>query len=357
MSNCNTGLIKYFELKIYIRLISVSLLLIFTSACSESNKPYQASSAATDKSPNVTIGITNSPPCWLLLIADKNGYFEQQGLNVTTVKFPSGKRALQGMFDGKVDIAATAEGPVVFNSMTRQDLSIISTIGTSTNDNIIVARKDRGILSPKDLIGKRVATQEGSAAHFYLHLFLVKHGILDKEIDQGFMKVERLPKALIRGEVDAISTREPYYSEAMNNLGTNALDFHTPGLYLKSYVLVAFNTYIKNNPDILKRILTALTQAEQFFNKDKQKTYAIISEALELSIGRITSIFANLDLGISLDQALILKLEDEARWVVNNKLTASSTVPNYLNFISLDALRKVNPEAVTIIDGRTTLSH
>ena len=100
-----------------------------------------------------------------------------------------------------------------------------------------------------------------------------------------------------------------------------------------------------------------MTQAEQFFNNNTQKTYAIISEALELSIDRITSTFANLDLGISLDQALILKLEDEARWVVNNKLTASSTVPNYLNFISLDALRKVNPEAVTIIDGRTRLSH
>ena len=52
---------------------------------------------------------------------------------------------------------------------------------------------------------------------------------------------------------------------------------------------------------------------------------------------------------VSLPQALIIAMEDEARWRIENKLTDKTTVPNYLDFIYTDALEAVNPEAVTVI--------
>jgi NitT/TauT family transport system substrate-binding protein len=46
---------------------------------------------------------------------------------------------------------------------------------------------------------------------------------------------------------------------------------------------------------------------------------------------------------------LILALEDEARWAISNKLTDRTDMPNYLNYVYLDAIRSVAPSAVTII--------
>ena len=52
---------------------------------------------------------------------------------------------------------------------------------------------------------------------------------------------------------------------------------------------------------------------------------------------------------ISLDQSLLINIESEARWAINNNLTDATEVPNYLDYIYLDALEEVRPNAVTII--------
>lgn len=327
----------------------VGLFLLLISACDNPNDLTTSQKESINLTHSVRLGISHTPPSWLTHIAEHNGYFKEQGLNVIYTSFPSGKRALNGMFRGEVDIAVTAEGPIVFNSLERQDFSIIATIGTSSNDNVIAARKDRGIQTPNDLKGKTVAIQSASAAHFYLHLFLLKYKLSEKDIIQSFLKVEHLPLALASGEADAISTREPYLSEAVTMLGANAIVFETPGLYLKSYELAAFNTYIKDNPEVLYKLINALLLAEQFVKNNKDQAVAIFASKFGLSKERVTATLKYLDLSVVLDQSLILKLEDEARWATQNKLTDGQVVPNYLEYIHIDALNKTNPELMTIV--------
>ena len=50
-----------------------------------------------------------------------------------------------------------------------------------------------------------------------------------------------------------------------------------------------------------------------------------------------------------LDQTILMSLEDEARWAMREELTDKKKVPNYLDFIYVDALEQVKPETVTII--------
>ncbi|MCK5329769.1 MAG: nitrate ABC transporter substrate-binding protein, partial [Candidatus Marinimicrobia bacterium] len=52
---------------------------------------------------------------------------------------------------------------------------------------------------------------------------------------------------------------------------------------------------------------------------------------------------------VILEQTMLITFEDQSRWAIENNLTDITQVPNYLNYIYLDALEKVNPEAVTII--------
>jgi len=54
------------------------------------------------------------------------------------------------------------------------------------------------------------------------------------------------------------------------------------------------------------------------------------------------------DFSVSLDQAMIITMEDEARWAIKIKLTDQTKIPNYLNFIYFNALEKVKKDAVTI---------
>ncbi len=52
---------------------------------------------------------------------------------------------------------------------------------------------------------------------------------------------------------------------------------------------------------------------------------------------------------LMLDQTILMSLEDEARWAMREGLTDKKEIPNYLDFIYVDALEQVKPETVTII--------
>jgi NitT/TauT family transport system substrate-binding protein len=52
---------------------------------------------------------------------------------------------------------------------------------------------------------------------------------------------------------------------------------------------------------------------------------------------------------LSLDQALLITMEDEARWMIGSKLTDQNQVPNFLPYLNGEALARVKPQAVNII--------
>ena len=52
---------------------------------------------------------------------------------------------------------------------------------------------------------------------------------------------------------------------------------------------------------------------------------------------------------LSLDQSLILAMEDEGRWMIRNNLTDAETVPDYRKYLSTDSLERVSPGSVKLI--------
>ena len=327
-------------------LLTLILTVFSLMSCDVKTKTTDGENLVIEK---VRMGITNTPPSWLALIADEMNFYKKHALDVKVISFKSGKRALNGLFAGEVDIATTSEGPVVFNSMRRNDFSVFATIGSSSNDNIIVAARDRGISSPQDLKGKRIATQSMSSSHFYMHLFLLQNGLSKHTVKPFFMKVEALPQALYSKKVDAISTREPFYSEAMSLLGDNAISFETPGLYLKSFQLVGFNDYLIKNTSIQIKVLKSLLEAENYLKNNEAEVIELLAKRLSISKGNVKKSLSTLNLSVRLEQSLILNMEDEARWIITNKLEKNTQMPNFLNYISTKALRRVKPDAVSII--------
>ncbi len=55
------------------------------------------------------------------------------------------------------------------------------------------------------------------------------------------------------------------------------------------------------------------------------------------------------EFAVILPQAMLIAFEDQARWRIKRGLTDATEVPNYLNYIYMDALEEVKPEAVSII--------
>lgn len=297
----------------------------------------------------VRLAVALQPSSALAIIASENGYFGDEGLDVTLSTSVSGKRALAALLVGEVDAATTAQVPIVLAAFEHSNFSTVAAIASLTNVERVVARADRGIAKPADLRAKRVATQRGSAVHFFLHMFLLKNGLSEKDIELSFLKAEELPGALERGTIDAFSMREPYVSQATALLGDRAVVFMEPGIYFRTEHLAVSNHYITLKPGGVHKMIRALLRAEEFARTDPEGAVRIVAAALKVRQSKLASSWPEFRLKVGLDQSILSSMEDQAMWAIGARLTDKSQFPNFLPFIHVECLEAVRPEAITVI--------
>ncbi|MBF0539295.1 MAG: NrtA/SsuA/CpmA family ABC transporter substrate-binding protein [Nitrospirae bacterium] len=295
------------------------------------------------------IGVSREPLSALVMIAQENGYFLKNGLDMTVKYYEGGHVAISGMFEGKSNFSTGADNMVVFNSLKRHDFSVIATIATSDNDQRIVGRKDRGILRPDDLRGKGVAMVKGTGGHYFLYLLLLKHGMSEDDIHLSLKDPTDAFKALIDGDMDAISIREPYVTQAVEALGDNAIVFEEPRLMVKNYDIVATNAFLNKRPEAVKKMLKALIQAEEFAANNQQQAVSIVAKRLGLETTVVARLLSEMRLKVFLEQSMLTRFEDIAQWMIKDKIVNTTEMPNYIELIHIDSLLSVKPEAVTVI--------
>jgi NitT/TauT family transport system substrate-binding protein len=297
----------------------------------------------------VTIAYSATTDAVLAEVAHVKGYFLQEGLEVTPHLHPYGKRALEDLLAGKADFATVAEIPVMFAIMKGAKLSVIATIQSSNTDNAIVARRDRGILTLGDLKGKKIATTFGTTSDFYLDVILGVQGISRKNVEVVDIKAEEMANALAHGNIDAVSTFAPYATFAQKKLGNLAITLQDMDLYRWTFNVVAAQEYISENPGKVRKMLRALVKAEEFVRENPAEAQKIVAGFNGIETGIVRDIWSDTSFKVTLDQSLILALEDESEWAIRHGLTNAKKVPNYLDFIYFDGLSAVKPSAVRIL--------
>ena len=296
------------------------------------------------------IGVQDNTVCALVCLAQGKGYFADESLRVETVPYPSGKVALKAMLSGEVDVATAADMPIMSHSFERADYALFCTIASTDNGAWIIARRDKGIETPGDLRGKRIATQQNSAVHFFMSMFLRKHGIGEDVVEIRYLKAVDLPGALLTGDIDAFSMRNPFIETAKRALGDNAVEFFAADIYRQTFNLVAKRALIDARREALARMLKALTRAEEFVVRNSQD--AMVTTAAVMGEGRLAEVEADWSrytYQVSLDQSLFVTLEDQARWAISRLGLAADAMPNYLDYVDVTVLDAVKPSAVTVI--------
>jgi len=297
----------------------------------------------------VTIAYSATTDAVLAEVAHIRGYYREEGLEAVSHMHPYGKPALKEVLEGKADFATVAETPVMFAIMKGEQISIIATIQTSRKVNAIIARKDKGILTPGDLKGRKIAATLGTTSDFFLDAILATHGISKKTVEIIDLKAEEITAALSKGDVEAASAFSAYISLAQRELGSRGITFYDENIYTSTFNVVTKQEFIRKNPEKVKKMLRALVKAEEFIKQNPEEARKIVAGFSGTDIAIVHDIWANTSFSVSLDQSLLLALEDESRWAIKQGLTSSAKAPNYLDFIYLDGLTSVKPNAVRIL--------
>ena len=93
----------------------------------------------------------------------------------------------------------------------------------------------------------------------------------------------------------------------------------------------------------------ALVEAEKFMRQNPAEAQQIVADVSGMDREALQRQWPDNTFRVTLDQSLLLALEDESRWAIKGGLTKETKVPNYLDFIYLDGLASVKPKAVKIL--------
>ena len=294
------------------------------------------------------VGVSPTGVVSLICLADTQGFYKKQGLDVVIKEYEAGSLAANGLVEDKVDIAAAAEFVFVLQSLKHPDLRMSATICMGSDIELIV-RKDHGIARPEDLKGKRVAVTRGSAGEFFLNTYLIFNRIPSRRVQFVNYKPSEMVKAMAEGTIDAALSWLPHTIEMMRQLGGNGA--HWPAQSGQDYyeALFAKEGLLKKQPKAMEQFLAALVEAEEFLTKHSDRAEPILVNRLKIDEDLFRAIRSRTHFQLRLSQDMLVLMEREAKWAIRNNLVKKKEMLNYLDFIYFDALEKVKPEAVSIV--------
>ena len=200
------------------------------------------------------------------------GFYRDAGLDVTLVQGNGSGNTAQLVANGRSEIAY-ADAVAVSQLIAKgAPMKVLSTVYQS-NPNEVSALKKTGIKSVKDLAGKKVGVPSGSSQTTMLPLLLKANNLKESDVNLINMPPTAMVPSLLQGQVDAILGSVDSYQIQLEAQGaqTDNFMFADHGVPTVSTSIFASDSYIKNNPEVIKKFIAASLKGWYFALDNPEK--------------------------------------------------------------------------------------
>ena len=226
----------------------------------------------------IRFGFQNSSWGSIGMIADSADTFKKAGADVKIFRFDSGKTTRDAMISGRVDAGVIGATPFIIGAAKGQMEAIgLALYGAKTL--AVVASLKSGVNSIKELKGKRVGSQFGSATdHVFKAKILPKAGLSEKDVQMVNVRFQNHVSALAAGSIDAFAGVEPFVTVCeVNKLGKSLTDF-TP-YDLEPVILAANKAVVEKNRDGMVGFVRGYLAAVKIFDDNRAEATKIVLES------------------------------------------------------------------------------
>ena len=232
--------------------------------------------ASAQAQTKVSVGVTGSATDVGLWVADKKGFFKDEGIEVTFTTFDSAARMISLLGTKELDVGAGGHSAGLFNAVGRGiDIRIVadkSQNATGRGSQKLLVRKDLidsgRYKTYADLKGMKVAQSApgGSAATVILK-FLEKGGLNPDDVENVYMAFPQMGVALQNKALDAALPAEPAVSSALRLGGIVAVanDYDVYPVHQISEILYSGN-FATRDPEIARKFMRAFLRGVRYHN-------------------------------------------------------------------------------------------
>ena len=235
----------------------------------------------------VTLGVGGKPLLYYLplTIAERKGFFKEQGLEVEINDFGGGAKSLQALVGGSVDVVTGAYEHTIRMQAKGQDVVAVTELGRFPAI-VIAVKKDKAgqIKSAADFKGLKIGvTAPGSSTALTAQYAMVKAGL--KPSDAAIIGVgsgASAVAAMKKGEIDVISHLDPVIAkleadgdiqvliDTRTEAGTRALF----GGSNPAATLYTKKDFIEKNPQTTQRLVNAFVKSLKWLQTAKPEDIA-----------------------------------------------------------------------------------
>lgn len=240
----------------------------------------EESSEAPEKVVIGTQGLMN-----LETYAELEGLIEKHmdGTKVEFKNFNAGKDLNQAFAADEIDFGVLGASPVAVAWSSDIDYQVIYSTAILTNTEAMVAKKDSGINSVKDLEGKTIATTFTSTTHYsLLSVLTVKNVDVDK-VKIVDMEPDKIVAAWQRGDIDAAYTWNPALGTMKADGGkviVTSGEVGDMGYPVADFAVVR-TEFAEKYPAYVTKYLQGILDAEKVFADTPGKVYKSFGKHFE----------------------------------------------------------------------------
>lgn len=276
------------------------------SGCSSSSSSTPASSTPAGPSgttgssstaaptTTITIGLPNSTPSFAnsdVAVAQAEGYFAQEGLNVKVDDLSSGVPVVQGVVGGSLNIGASSIEPVV-NAASQG--APIQVVGSYANKLTVDMVTPKTIASPAALRGQRLGIQQvGAFREVMTRMVIEGEGLTTSDVTYVPSSSSAYISELLAGEIQSgVLQEEQTVTALKKDANLHVLvnyDQADPDYFYGTYVVS--KSWLAGNQATLEKFLTAITMAHRFMYKNEAATVSVVAKNTGDSAATITKAY------------------------------------------------------------------
>ncbi|WP_460801960.1 ABC transporter substrate-binding protein [Microbacterium sp. GXF6406] len=252
-------------------LAAITAGALVLTGCTDSDAPATGSGGDSGSSADltpITVGVIPIADTAALYVGEAEGFFEEQGLDLTIETATGGAAIVPAVVSGDYDFGFSNTLSLMVAADQGLDIQMVSaavgTTGDTTKDmGAVIAKPGSGISSPADLAGKKVSSNSvGNINDTVVRSVVDENGADSSTISFVEVPFPDAIAAVENDQVDAAFVVEPFV--------TSALD---AGLDVITYAYADFDTnldiaaYFSLNSidaDLLEKFQTAMTKSLEF---------------------------------------------------------------------------------------------
>jgi NitT/TauT family transport system substrate-binding protein len=228
----------------------------------------------------LTVGTTGSSSDAPFFIADKKGYFADEGLRVKIIRFDSAAKMVPSLGTGELDVGSGATSAGLYNAAKRGvDIKIVADKARAAKGygfESILLRKDLAengkVGGLKGFKGLKVAISAiGNSESALMNIALMQNGLSFGDVDPVYLGFPEHTAAFLNRAIDASLTVEPTVSQILK-MGSAVKLIGADEVFPNYQTAVTFygGNFIRSKPESAKKFMKALVRGMRFYNDSLQ---------------------------------------------------------------------------------------